>query len=230
MAYVIKGDNKSLLIDCGVGLGNIREYIKTNLKLDIDTVLLTHGHIDYIGGCSYFANVHMNKKDMDLFMSHYNKTMQKNHLRMNKVDPDVFVDSLYAPLDVPNFNYIGDTAFFDLGNISLEITNVPSHTQGEIVIYVPEEKILITGDACNNYIFMFSDNSCFVSDYKKNLELLYKKYKGKFDRVLVSHEPGEEKVDLITNVINLCEDIIMNKCDDIEVSFFWKNSLYCEKN
>lgn len=56
-AYLIRGRGRTLLVDAGAGgLNNVGGLLRENLRAagvspdDVDTVLLTHGHPDHIGG------------------------------------------------------------------------------------------------------------------------------------------------------------------------------------
>ena len=52
-SYLVKGSNRSALIDTGMGFCNIRSAVSTLTDTDI-TVLNTHWHYDHIGGNRLF--------------------------------------------------------------------------------------------------------------------------------------------------------------------------------
>ena len=55
--YLLVGTERALLIDMGVGLGNLRAFVQRltgGLPLD---VVATHGHVDHIGGRGQFPRV-----------------------------------------------------------------------------------------------------------------------------------------------------------------------------
>lgn len=47
--YLVAGSERALLIDTGVGLGNMPGLVRTLTKLPV-TVAATHAHCDHIGG------------------------------------------------------------------------------------------------------------------------------------------------------------------------------------
>lgn len=213
--YLLKGNKKSVLVDCGVGIGYLRKYIKETLGVDVDTVILTHGHIDHIGGAGEFEHVYLNKNDYELARIHYTRQKQLAHLKMSGID--------YTKLNLQDdyllksilFEEINPQDQFDLGDITLLIFEGTGHTQGQITILIPEEKYLILGDACNNFVFLFLEEASSVVEYKIMLEKLRNKLEGKYENILISHGLGYEDPRIISDVIDVCQDIIDEKTDDI---------------
>lgn len=93
---------------------------------------------------------------------------------------------------------------------NLEIINVPGHTPGSVAIMIREELVLLLGDACNTFTFLFKKNSLSVEAYKKSLIRLNKLTKGKYDKVFLSHEVGEVSNKLVNSAIEVCDDILYN--------------------
>ena len=52
------------------------------------------------------------------------------------------------------------------------------------------------------------------------LEEMRRKTNGSYDRVLVCHGSGEEDKDIISKVIDVCDDIMGGRSDDIPFSLF----------
>ncbi len=61
--YLVTGTQKAMLIDNGLGVANIRDYIKTLTKLPL-IVVITHGHPDHAGGNYQFKEVYIHPDDM----------------------------------------------------------------------------------------------------------------------------------------------------------------------
>ena len=64
--YLLVGTERALLIDMGVGLGNLRAFVQRltgGLPLD---VVATHGHVDHIGGRGQFPRVSVQKEDVGI--------------------------------------------------------------------------------------------------------------------------------------------------------------------
>ena len=52
--------------------------------------------------------------------------------------------------------------------------------------------MLLTGDACNPFTFLFDDSCSTVAEYREMLLRLKKTTDGTYDRVLLNHGPGGE--------------------------------------
>ena len=82
-----------------------------------------------------------------------------------------------------------------------------------------EERMLLLGDACNNFTFMYDDYSLTISEYEENLKRLKGETDGKYDTVLASHGDGRLPINIIDGVIALCEDIKSGKAEEIPFTF-----------
>ncbi len=63
----------------------------------------------------------------------------------------------------------------------MKVYALPGHTLGSMVMLLEEERILISGDACNNSTFLFDENSLSVPEYRENLHIA-KKCNKRFER------------------------------------------------
>lgn len=60
--YVAVGDEYAALIDTGAGIGNIVDDVRKITDKPIK-VLLTHGHLDHLGGMYAFEEAYMHERD-----------------------------------------------------------------------------------------------------------------------------------------------------------------------
>lgn len=60
--YLIIGTERALLIDTGIGIGNIRSVVETMTHLPYD-VVNTHHHYDHVGGNGRFSMVYAHKSN-----------------------------------------------------------------------------------------------------------------------------------------------------------------------
>jgi glyoxylase-like metal-dependent hydrolase (beta-lactamase superfamily II) len=134
----IFGDETSreaIVIDPG---DDIEEVLATLAKhqLRVKAVVITHAHIDHIGGAQKLkaatgAPVYMNARDQELY----------NHLD---------VQAGWLGVETPERTKIevnareGDT--LTLGPAEFQILETPGHTQGSISLLIPAENKLIAGD------------------------------------------------------------------------------------
>ncbi|MFH1126622.1 MAG: MBL fold metallo-hydrolase [archaeon] len=132
--------SRSLLIDTTSGYhAALIKRALTAIKLefsDITCIINTHSHIDHIGGNHLFskAKVMMHEKALDALkeptlkntLARYYKSTLKNTL-----------------VNVPLVD--GDT--IRVKGTKLQIIHTPGHSIDSICIYMPEEKILLSGDS-----------------------------------------------------------------------------------
>lgn len=214
LMYLVEGNLKAVLIDAGLGIGNLYNFAKTLTALPIE-VLLTHGHLDHVGGAVYFDKVYMSHKDIDLSKKHNTYEMRRGYLDFIGVS---FQFSDFAPfkqIDYLPLNH-GDT--FDLDGTTIEIIEFAGHTQGSVAVLIKEEKAIVFGDACNTFTFIFDDYCSKITEYLE-ICLNVKNHEKKWDTIYLSHGSGDVSNDLLDGVIQVSKDIIDRNVDDVPFNF-----------
>lgn len=131
------------MIDSGLGLSyggqqksiEILEDAITSKK--ITQILLTHGHIDHVGGIMALQST----LELDVITSE----IEAQHLKSGDssyIEP--FMGSKCPPIDISREVFEGDV--FNIGNFSFNILHTPGHTHGSISLWDEKNKILISGD------------------------------------------------------------------------------------
>ena len=82
LIYLVEGKDRAALIDSGIGVGDLKSYVKTLTDKPV-IVLLTHGHVDHASGSAQFEEVYMNQKDNALFREHTAIDSRKGYVGMN---------------------------------------------------------------------------------------------------------------------------------------------------
>lgn len=144
--YLICG-KKICLIDSGVASSKevIREYmIKNGLNIsDISLMILTHSHPDHIGSakpiqetCSCEVLAHEMERSWieNIELQYHERPVPNFH---SLVEGSIKVDHILEDGDVVK---LGE-------NIQIEIIHTPGHSSGSISLFIPQERVLITGDA-----------------------------------------------------------------------------------
>lgn len=222
--YLVEGDEKAVLLDTGLGVGNVREYVETLTSLPL-FVILTHGHLDHVGGAVFFDEVYMSDKDLNLSKEHNTFDMRKWYLDFLHLDYDI---NDFAPVINVNYLSLKQGNVFDLGNLHLEILELAGHTQGSMVVVIQEEKSVLFGDACNSFTFMFDPYCSSINEYLNHLRQL-KPFEDKWETIYLSHGSGIAPKEMLDEVIEVCEDILNRKVDDMPFQFMDKTVQIAKK-
>lgn len=217
--YLVEGSDRAVLIDTCRGVGHLRQFVEKLTEKPV-TVLLSHGHIDHAMGAPEFEDVYMNHEDTEVYNSMSALEDRKGYIAANLGGqlPD-FEEDDFVPPSPMTFKDLKEGDCFDLGGIHIDVYSLPGHTKGSMIFLIREERILILGDACNKSTFLFDENSLPVERYRKELIRAGELLEGKYDRVFISHHDMEMSKDIIYNVIQVCDDILTGKTDDIVFEF-----------
>lgn len=124
-AYILRKDNKVIIIDPGADFDRIDAKINDNDE--VIAILLTHGHFDHIGA----VNEVVSKYQCACYISIAEKELIHNP-EMSFYDGDITEDLLYFNdnLDIENFN--------------IKVHKTPGHTIGSVMFEIDDH--LFTGD------------------------------------------------------------------------------------
>ncbi|MCR4856173.1 MAG: MBL fold metallo-hydrolase [Erysipelotrichaceae bacterium] len=220
--YLILGSEKTILIDTGIGIGDLRDYIRKQFDKEVDEVILTHGHLDHASGAVVFKDlpIHLHENDRELMNRHVFDVKERiAYTEHMYKDPDE-VRLLFGKEDVlegcdsSNTIALYDGQEFDAGDMTLKVIHAPGHTQGMCVILFEEERIILFGDACGVGVLLVEEYCSTVENYLKTLHKL-KKYEGDYDRIIRNHGTFESPKELLDNVIEVCEEILDDKDDRV---------------
>jgi hydroxyacylglutathione hydrolase len=134
----VLGDERTregIVIDPGDDVSEIQRIID-RYGLRITTIIVTHAHIDHVGGAHQLkqatgARVYMSASDLPLY----------EHLDVQASWLNVATPARVA-IDTPARE--GDR--LHAGSTELEVLDTPGHTPGSISLWIPSEKKLISGD------------------------------------------------------------------------------------
>jgi glyoxylase-like metal-dependent hydrolase (beta-lactamase superfamily II) len=132
------GDEASrdaIVIDPGDDIAQILAILAKH-QLRVKAIVITHAHIDHIGGAAKLksatgAPVYMNARDQELY----------DHLDMQ---------AQWLGVEPPDQTAVDvnarETETLGLGEAQFHIIETPGHTQGSISIWIPSENKLVAGD------------------------------------------------------------------------------------
>ena len=241
--FLVIGEDKAVLIDCGIGLGNVYEYVRTLTDKPL-SVIITHGHLDHAMGSGSFPDdvpVYMSPLDDYIYPEHTALDKRMGYFHGNKLFSlglkGLFIkdDNLdwITPASLDRFLplNVGDT--FDLGNEVLRICPGAGHTKGCITVLFEKARILLLGDAINGGTFLFDDYSLPVSELKKTLMQLKEETDGKYDKALFCHgmngKPGFGDVNTVNGGIWLCDAILEGRDKKIKTKRMGKDCYMTKK-
>ena len=216
--YLVEGKQRAALIDTGSGAGSLKECVRRFTDKPI-IVLLTHGHLDHAMGAGEFDEIYMNHRDQEIYEEHRSLPLRKLFLSDAPAFADIKESDYAKTLPATAFHDLQEGDVFDLGGISIETFACPGHTAGSMVFLFREDRMLLTGDACNKFTFLYAAYSTTLSEYERNLRKLIKKVDGKYDRVLLSHGDSNAHKEILQEVLDVCKDIRDGKAADIPFSY-----------
>lgn len=126
---------EAIVIDPGDQIEDIQAILAKH-RLTVKAIVITHAHIDHIGGAAKLkaatgAPVHMNANDQELY-----KHLDEQAAWLGMEAPEK------TAIDVDAKD--GDT--LKLAETEFQILHTPGHTQGSSSVWIPAENKLIAGD------------------------------------------------------------------------------------
>lgn len=194
--YLLEGNEKAVLIDTGFGTIPLKQIVETYTRKPA-TVILTHGHVDHIGGTAFFEEVLIHPADRDVYEEHGKKEVRK-----------VFQENeqTWYPIGT-SLSYIKENQCIDLGGRHIEIIGTSGHTKGSICVYDVERKWLFTGDTCCEAdVLLQFEHSDTVESYRNTIQKLKK-----VD--FVATWPAHHKVPVNREVLEAFEEAATMVCD-----------------
>ena len=156
----VVGSEKTLIVDSGpmyLAAQTIYGYAK-NIKPKNEMIVVnTEKHFDHIGGNSFFKEKGIKiyaheknirtEKEFDEEKKYFNKIID-NTKRRDANEEKIFFQS--TTMVKPDYS-LNDNEIFLLGNnVEAKIISTPGHTQTNISIFIPQDKVLYCGDCITN--------------------------------------------------------------------------------
>lgn len=145
--YLLNGTERSLLIDTGLGICNIRAEIKLLTNKPV-IAAATHIHWDHIGGHKYFMDFYVQGAEVDWLAGKFplpNEAVRKM-LATGCDLPRNFDLSAYTVFQGKPSRVLKDGDVIDLGGRSVEVLHTPGHSPGHMCFWERDRGYLLTGD------------------------------------------------------------------------------------
>ncbi len=148
ISYLIVGDNRALLFDTGMGIGNIQAVVAVLTKLPV-SVVNSHTHNDHVGDNWRFTDVYGMDTDFTRSNSRGSREDAQAELAPDEICgalPPGFDAKAYStrPFHITHWLHDGDK--IDLGGRTLQIIGTPGHTPDAIALFDQKNGLLFTGD------------------------------------------------------------------------------------
>lgn len=202
---LIKGTKLAVLWDMGYGVYNLKKQIAKMIDTPL-MVIASHGHPDHTLGCFQFETIYVSPDDIPLFQESNSKLERESYTKkLEKYQVFTQEDSQkYINVKLPEVKEIKVGTQLDLGNIHAEIISLKGHTKGSIGLLLKEPKILLTGDAICNDLWLFLPES---ESIQTNIETIERAMKLPFDYFIAAHKqvlyPKEHIKDILDNLKQL---------------------------
>ena len=158
---LLEGEDSALLFDAGYGLEDVAAYVRTLTDRPVE-LILSHGHHDHVLGARWFDHSLMDPADLEEFKLRTARPQREQVQRQAaekglSVPEDFFSAEIPLPEPMKYLDRIGGFAgtVFDLGGREVWAVQVPGHTAGSVVLYVPDLRLLLTGDDWNPCTWMW---------------------------------------------------------------------------
>lgn len=134
----ILGDETSrtaIVVDPGDDIEHVESLLRQH-QLTVSAIVITHAHIDHIGGAAKLkavtgAPVYLNSRDQVLYDS-------------------LDVQASWLGIETPERTSIDselkDGTRLKLGERDIDVRHTPGHTQGSVCLLIPGESLLLAGD------------------------------------------------------------------------------------
>jgi len=153
---IILGSHTALVVDTGMGPGNGKKVLEAAKRIAGQRPLvltLTHFHPEHGFGAQAFkgaAKIHYNRSQRDELTA-----KGEGYIGMFKTfGPHIAAALEGTELVQPDEVYEGTSSSIDLGDRTVELrTWGLAHTAGDQIVWLPQERILFTGDLAEERMF-----------------------------------------------------------------------------
>ena len=180
---LIEGEKATLLVDTGYGTEDVSAFVQTLTDKPV-TVLLTHHHHDHTLGARWFDKTVMFQEDMAEWSVFTGESKRRVVLGQAQAKGLTLTEEAFLA-GACALPYAVHEGKIDLGGLTVEIIHCPGHTPGSCVVYIPQCKLLLTGDDWNPCTWLFFEAALPVLEYREGIRRVQTL---DFTHVLCSHQ------------------------------------------
>ena len=192
-SYVIKADERSLIVDTGMNRKECMDALSAGLKeLGVDLkkadFFITHLHADHLGLVSNLATdtstIYFNQPDAARVNSPSFGQGPTDLARINGFPEDELQNAFrnhpgykYGSRGQLDFNILKEGDTISIGDYLFKCIETPGHTKGHMCLYEPGKKLFIAGDHIlidiTPNISLWSDDENPLNEYLVSLDKVY---------------------------------------------------------
>jgi glyoxylase-like metal-dependent hydrolase (beta-lactamase superfamily II) len=184
--YLLRGSEKCLLIDTGIGLQSLK---KTVLKLAEGKPIIvvnTHGHIDHFGNDDEFGGAFVPTQDQGVVALQNTVAFRQAFLSRGNWLQRTFLKKVLIPKKL-NLTWFSPDQVFELGNRLITCIATPGHTPGSICLLDASHRLLFGGDTVVPHLVLLDlDYSLDAKTFYESM-LKIKNLSEQFDVILPGH-------------------------------------------
>lgn len=217
--YLILGKSKALIFDTGFGFTDFKPLIREITNLDY-FVVDSHSDVDHCEGNYLFPEVYISihdyrnlnlNDDYEFKKGQVDYRIKKNPDLVHMMDvPAYFTHSIFDT----HYHFLEEGDSFDLGDLQLEVIEIPGHTSGSICLWNEVDSWLFTGDSVMKHNVYYSQDQCEpMKVYYHSLQKL-NKLQSKVKAIFPGHGEYGLAAHFIGDTIKNVEEIAAHKTED----------------
>ena len=148
--YLIRDGKEGILVDSGIGSEESTEIQVNYLNahaIDLQHIVLTHHHMDHMGGAARLrqatgACVSMHRQER--FFLDKRQTSRTEDWSTPNYGEIAQTQEAITETTIDRWLLDGDT--IPVNELTLQVVHSPGHTLGSICLYLPQERVMFTGD------------------------------------------------------------------------------------
>jgi glyoxylase-like metal-dependent hydrolase (beta-lactamase superfamily II) len=184
--YLVRGRDRDLLVDAGLGLASLRVQLAELFERPVVAVA-THRHFDHTGGLHEFVDVVVHRDDAEAvaaasgFASLRIEDYPPEELSGYDPPPTLltawpragFDPAAYRVRPAPPTRVVEEGDVLDLGDRRFTVLHLPGHTPGEIGLWEAETASLFSGDCVYESGLLLDElPESSIADYVRSMERL----------------------------------------------------------
>ncbi len=214
---LLEGEHAALLIDTGYGVEDVAEFMSHMTDKPL-AVFLTHNHHDHALGARCFPETYMLEADREAW-GEYTGEKKRREVLTQAIGKNLAVDEsvfLAGEIPMPKVMQPGE---IDLGGLTAEIIEAPGHTPGSAVVYVPELKLLLSGDDWNPCTWLFFPQALGMKEFRNTMRGVQQL---PFEKVLCSHREQLYDRNMFDDFFNALTDGNLRAAEPVDIGGYEK--------